>query len=94
MNLFSIFVFVFGYIVEDYIGYTCAACYIGQINYEGKAMRIDGGQPWGYEQLPDKWLLHPTCIMVRLIHSYPSKDQATRKMENTDLLLYRRESGI
>ena len=28
---------------KDYIGYTCAACHTGQINYQGKAMRIDGG---------------------------------------------------
>lgn len=28
---------------KDYIGYTCAACHTGQINYQGKAVRIDGG---------------------------------------------------
>lgn len=28
---------------KDYIGYTCAACHTGQINYQGKAIRIDGG---------------------------------------------------
>ncbi len=28
---------------KDYIGYTCAACHTGQVNYQGKAMRIDGG---------------------------------------------------
>ena len=28
---------------KSYIGYTCAACHTGQINFEGKAIRIDGG---------------------------------------------------
>lgn len=28
---------------SDYIGYTCAACHTGQVNYQGKAIRIDGG---------------------------------------------------
>ena len=28
---------------KDYVGYTCAACHTGQINYAGKAIRIDGG---------------------------------------------------
>ncbi len=28
---------------KDYVGYTCAACHTGQVNYEGKAIRIDGG---------------------------------------------------
>jgi len=28
---------------KDYIGYTCAACHTGQVNYKGKAIRIDGG---------------------------------------------------
>lgn len=28
---------------KDYIGYTCAACHTGQVNYQGHAMRIDGG---------------------------------------------------
>jgi hypothetical protein len=28
---------------HDYVGYTCAACHTGQINYNGKAIRIDGG---------------------------------------------------
>lgn len=28
---------------KAYIGYTCAACHTGQVNYEGKAIRIDGG---------------------------------------------------
>jgi hypothetical protein len=28
---------------KDYMGYTCAACHTGQINYQGKAIRIDGG---------------------------------------------------
>jgi len=27
---------------NDYVGYTCAACHTGQINYQGKAIRIDG----------------------------------------------------
>jgi cytochrome c1 len=27
----------------DYMGYTCAACHTGQVNYKGQAMRIDGG---------------------------------------------------
>lgn len=27
----------------DYVGYTCAACHTGQVNYQGKAIRIDGG---------------------------------------------------
>lgn len=28
---------------KDYVGLTCAACHTGQINYKGKAIRIDGG---------------------------------------------------
>ena len=28
---------------HDYIGFTCAACHTGQVNYQGKAIRIDGG---------------------------------------------------
>jgi hypothetical protein len=28
---------------KDYIGYTCAACHTGQVNYKGHALRIDGG---------------------------------------------------
>ncbi len=27
---------------KEYIGYTCAACHTGQVNYQGKAIRIDG----------------------------------------------------
>lgn len=27
---------------KDYVGYTCAACHTGQINYGGNAIRIDG----------------------------------------------------
>lgn len=28
---------------KNYIGYTCAACHTGQVNYQGQAIRIDGG---------------------------------------------------
>lgn len=28
---------------KDYIGFTCAACHTGQVNYKGTAIRIDGG---------------------------------------------------
>lgn len=28
---------------KEYMGFTCAACHTSQINYEGKAIRIDGG---------------------------------------------------
>ncbi len=28
---------------EDYVGYTCAACHTGQVNFKGRALRIDGG---------------------------------------------------
>ena len=28
---------------KDYMGYTCAACHTSQVNYGGKAIRIDGG---------------------------------------------------
>lgn len=28
---------------RDYLGYTCAACHTGQVNYKGQAIRIDGG---------------------------------------------------
>ncbi len=27
---------------HDYMGYTCAACHTGQVNYKGKAIRVDG----------------------------------------------------
>jgi len=32
---------------KDYIGYTCAACHTGQVNYKGKAIRIDGAPAMG-----------------------------------------------
>jgi cytochrome c5 len=28
---------------KTYVGFTCAACHTGQVNYKGVAMRIDGG---------------------------------------------------
>ena len=28
---------------DHYVGLTCAACHTGQVNYKGKAIRIDGG---------------------------------------------------
>jgi hypothetical protein len=28
---------------KDYVGYTCAACHTGQVNFKGNALRIDGG---------------------------------------------------
>jgi cytochrome c5 len=28
---------------KDYVGYTCAACHTGQVTYQGRALRIDGG---------------------------------------------------
>lgn len=28
---------------RDYLGFTCAACHTGQVNYKGTALRIDGG---------------------------------------------------
>lgn len=28
---------------KDYMGYTCAACHTGQVNFKGAALRIDGG---------------------------------------------------
>lgn len=28
---------------RDYVGFTCAACHTGQVNYKGAALRIDGG---------------------------------------------------
>ncbi len=28
---------------KSYMGYTCAACHTGQVNYRGQAIRIDGG---------------------------------------------------
>lgn len=28
---------------KDYVGFTCAACHTGQVNYKGEALRIDGG---------------------------------------------------
>ncbi|MBX2847219.1 MAG: cytochrome c, partial [Acidiferrobacterales bacterium] len=28
---------------RDYVGLTCAACHTGQVNYQGNAVRIDGG---------------------------------------------------
>ncbi|TQV79503.1 ribonuclease E [Exilibacterium tricleocarpae] len=28
---------------KDYMGFTCAACHTGQVNYKGRAIRIDGG---------------------------------------------------
>ncbi|HZS26667.1 MAG TPA: di-heme-cytochrome C peroxidase [Candidatus Angelobacter sp.] len=31
------------YMSKDYLGFTCAACHTGQINYKGIAIRIDGG---------------------------------------------------
>jgi len=31
------------YADKEYIGFTCAACHTGQVNYQGVAIRIDGG---------------------------------------------------
>ncbi len=31
------------YLSKNYMGFTCAACHTGQINYKGTGMRIDGG---------------------------------------------------
>ncbi len=28
---------------KDYVGFTCAACHTSQVNYQGQAIRIDGG---------------------------------------------------
>jgi hypothetical protein len=28
---------------RDYVGLTCSACHTGQVNYQGRALRIDGG---------------------------------------------------
>ena len=28
---------------KDYVGFTCAACHTGQVNFRGRALRIDGG---------------------------------------------------
>lgn len=28
---------------RDYVGLTCSACHTGQVNYQGRAVRIDGG---------------------------------------------------
>jgi len=28
---------------KDYVGLTCAACHTGQVNFKGRALRIDGG---------------------------------------------------
>ena len=28
---------------KEYMGFTCAACHTNQVNYQGKAIRIDGG---------------------------------------------------
>jgi hypothetical protein len=28
---------------KDYVGHTCAACHTGQVNFKGRALRIDGG---------------------------------------------------
>lgn len=28
---------------QDYVGLTCAACHTSQVNYQGRALRIDGG---------------------------------------------------
>ena len=30
---------------REYLGFTCAACHTGQVNYQGTAIRIDGGIP-------------------------------------------------
>ena len=30
---------------RNYIGFTCASCHTGQVNYQGTAIRIDGGIP-------------------------------------------------
>ncbi|GAB4062383.1 di-heme-cytochrome C peroxidase [Uliginosibacterium sediminicola] len=29
---------------REYLGFSCAACHTGQVNYKGTALRIDGGQ--------------------------------------------------
>jgi hypothetical protein len=32
-----------GYLGKEYVGFNCAACHTGQVNYKGVAIRIDGG---------------------------------------------------
>ena len=33
----------------EQIGVTCAACHTGQLNYQGKRIRIDGGHPSAFD---------------------------------------------
>ena len=33
------------YLGKEFIGFSCAACHTGQVNYKGVGIRIDGGPP-------------------------------------------------
>ncbi len=53
---------------KEYVGYTCAACHTSQINYDGKAIRIDGGPAM--------------ADMVTFLHDLEKSLQATLDDEN------------
>lgn len=53
---------------KDYVGYTCAACHTGQVNYKGQAIRIDGGPAM--------------ADMVGFLHDLEKSMQATLDDEN------------
>ncbi len=80
---------------KDYIGYTCAACHTGQVNYQGKAIRIDGGPAMadmvGYLRLLEKSMrkaLTDEKKQARFVdavlarrNNYDSKDEVLSDLE-------------
>ncbi len=80
---------------KDYVGYTCAGCHTGQVNYKGKAIRIDGAPAMadmvGYLTLLQKSMqtaLTDSAKQERLINNvigrknnYSKKDQVLKDLE-------------
>ena len=60
------------YVGKDYLGFTCAACHTGQVNYKGIAMRIDGG-PAGSDM--DSFL-QAMEVALRSVQSNPAAHAA------------------
>lgn len=61
---------------KDYVGMTCAACHTGQVNYQGKAIRIDGG-PATADM--DKFLL---ALQEALVATENDPDKKKRFIDN------------
>lgn len=80
---------------EDALGLTCAACHTQQLKYEGKYIRIDGGQPMfdlqyflaDLEQAMQKTLSERDKL-ERFIARYQTIEKQFGNKEITDLMSY------